>query len=149
VRGRALVEELEALADEDSRAFDALMTAFGLPRGTDEERTVRQEAIEAATRDAVEVPLRTMRAAFASMDVLRAMAEIGNPNAASDAGVGTLCARAAVRGAYLNVQTNVRGMGDLVYAEAAVAEGAEIAARAEVLEAEVLALVREAFAGKR
>ncbi|MCU0522241.1 MAG: glutamate formimidoyltransferase [Anaerolineae bacterium] len=149
VRGRALVEELEALADEDSRAFDALMTAFGLPRGTDEERTVRQEAIEAATRDAVEVPLRTMRAAFASMDVLRAMAEIGNPNAASDAGVGTLCARAAVRGAYLNIQTNVRGMGDLVYAEDAVAEGAEIAARAEVLEAEVLALVREAFAGKR
>ena len=149
VRGRAILEELEGLADADSGAFDALMAAFGLPKETEEERAARQAAIEAATQGAVAVPLRTMRAALASMDVLRAMAETGNPNAASDAGVGALCARAAVRGAYLNVQTNVGGLQDRDFAERALAEGAEIAARAEVLEAEVLARAREVFAGRR
>jgi glutamate formiminotransferase/formiminotetrahydrofolate cyclodeaminase len=123
------------------------MAAFGLPKATDAERAARQEAVEAATRRATEVPLRTMRAALASMDVLRAMAEHGNPNAASDVGVGVLCARTALRGAYFNVQTNVRGLRDRDFVERTLAECVGLATRGEALEAEVLAMVQSVLDG--
>lgn len=141
VRGRETMERLLALVDEDSRAFEALMAAYGMPKQTPEERAARQAAIEQATRGAIDVPLRTMRAALDAMDVVREMAEIGNPNAISDAGVGALCARAAVRGAFLNVQINTGGLKDRTYASQVVAEAAELDARATALEREILDLV--------
>ncbi len=141
VKGREAVERLVPLVDEDARAFDDLMAAYGLPKETSEERAARREAIRTATREAIEVPLRTMRAAVGAMDVIRAMADIGNPNAASDAGVGALCARAATRGAYLNVRTNTATLDDPDFVSQALAEAEELANRAAGLEAEILEIV--------
>ena len=146
VRGRAIQEELLALVDADSRAFDALMAAFRLPKATPEEKAARSAAIQAATRGAIEVPLGTMRAAVRSMEVTKAMAEIGNPNAASDAAVGALCARAAVRGAYFNVRINLEGITDQAFRDEALAEAESLLAQSEVLEREVLERVEGRFA---
>lgn len=144
VRGREMLEELLALVDEDSRAFDALMAAYALPKETADEQDARRAAIRRATRGAIDVPLRTMQAAVRAMDVVKAMAEIGNPNAISDAGVGALCARAATRGAFLNVKINAGGLRDREEAGRLVAEAAELDRRAAELEAEILALVEAA-----
>lgn len=104
--------ELMRLVDEDTASFDRLMAAFGLPKGSDEEKAARTAAIQEATQGAIEVPLRTMEAALRSLEVIRAMAESGNPNSVSDAGVGALCAVAAIRGAHLNVKINCSGLKD-------------------------------------
>ncbi len=145
VRGRAIQEELLALVDADSRAFDELMAAFRWPKVTPEEKAARSVAIQAATRRAIEVPLRTMWAAVRSMEVTKAMAEIGNPNAASDAAVGALCARAAVRGAYFNVRINLEGVADQAFRDEALAEAEFLLAQSEALEREVLERVEGRF----
>ena len=90
------------LVDEDTEAFNRIMSAFGLPKGTDEEKAARSQAIQEATLFATEVPLHTMKASYKVFELCRAMAEEGNPNSVSDAGVGVLAARAAVLGAGLN-----------------------------------------------
>ena len=145
VRGRVIQEELLALIDADSRAFDELMAAFRLPRATPEETAKRSATIQASTRGAIEVPLRTMRAAVRSMEVTKAMAEIGNPNAASDAAVGALCARAAVRGAYFNVRINLEGITDQAFMDEALAEAELLLGQAKALEREVLERVEGRF----
>jgi len=147
VRGRAIQEELLTLVDADSRAFDELMVAFRLPKATPEEKAKRSSAIQAATRRAIEVPLRTMRAAVRSMEVTKAMAEIGNPNAASDAAVGALCARAAVRGAYFSVRINLEGITDQAFSDEASAEAELLLGQAEALEREVLERVEGHLTG--
>ena len=111
-RGKAYHGELLTLIDRDTDAFNDIMAAFGMPKGSDAEKAARDEAIQAATRQAIEIPLRVMEVSVASMDVIEAMAEIGNPASASDAGVGALCARSAVMGAYLNVRINVPSLTD-------------------------------------
>ncbi|MCD6285768.1 MAG: cyclodeaminase/cyclohydrolase family protein, partial [Anaerolineae bacterium] len=145
VRGRVIQEELLALIDADSRAFDELMAAFRLSKATPEETAKRSATIQASTRGAIEVPLRTMRAAVRSMEVTKAMAEIGNPNAASDAAVGALCARAAVRGAYFNVRINLEGITDQGFMDEALAEAELLLGQAQALEREVLERVAGRF----
>lgn len=140
-KGKAAHSALLALVDEDTDAFNALMAAFGLPKGTDEEKAARAAAIQNATRGAIEVPLRVMSTALASMEVIRAMAEIGNPNSVSDAGVGALCARSAVLGAGLNVRINLGGLKDEAFAASARARAAEMEQAAIAAEAEILAIV--------
>lgn len=108
--GQAQIKELLALVDEDTNAFNEIMAAFGLPKGTAEEKAARKAAIEAATINAIKVPYRTMELAHQSFALAKSMAEIGNPNSVSDAGVGALCARAAVKGAYLNVLINSKDL---------------------------------------
>ncbi len=130
-----------ALVDEDTAAFNRIMDAFKLPKGTDEEKAARSAAIQDATRYATEVPLRTMKASFAIFPLLKSMAETGNPNSVSDAGVGALAARSAVLGAYLNVRINAAGLKDRAVADAMLAEAARIAAEAEAAEKETLAVV--------
>lgn len=141
-KGKTCHAELLSLIDRDTDAFNGMMAAFGLPRGTEEELAVREEAIQAATRGAIEVPLRVMEVALDSMDVIEAMAEHGNPASVSDAGVGAFCARSAVMGAYLNVQINV---GDLVDRDAAAGyldRGASIQQEAVQREARILEIVQ-------
>ncbi|MGM9764707.1 MAG: glutamate formimidoyltransferase [Candidatus Cryptobacteroides sp.] len=140
-RGQESLAELLALVDEDTEAFNRIMAAMGLPKGTAEEKAARAEAMEAATLYATEVPLKTMKAAFAVFPLLKAMAETGNPNSVSDAGVGALAARSAVLGAELNVKINAAGLQDRAAAESLVAEAAAIAAKALGAEAEILATV--------
>ena len=142
-RGIAVMNELLALVDEDTAAFNKIMDVFGMPKGTAEEKEARAEAMEAATLYATQVPLRTMKAAYKAFDVVRAMAEEGNPNSVSDAGVGALAARSAVMGACLNVKINAAGLKDRAAAEALVNEANEIQALAQQAEREILAIVEE------
>lgn len=145
-RGQALKDALLRAVDEDTDAFNAIMAAFGLPNGTPEEKSARKAAIQTATKGAIEVPLRVMRLSLQSFELLQQMAEFGNPNSISDAGVGALCARAAVRGAALNVKINASGLEDRAYAETVTAESDAAAARADALETSILGVVQKAMA---
>ena len=142
-RGQALLAELLHLVDEDTEAFNRIMAVFAMPKSTDEEKAARSAALQEATLYATEVPLRTMKAAVRVFPLVRAMAETGNPNSVSDAGVGALAARSAVLGACLNVKINAAGLKDRERAGALVAEAESIAADAVRLETEVLAIVEE------
>ena len=146
-KGMNTMNELLALVDEDTAAFNKIMDVFGMPKGTDEEKEARAIAMEAATLYATQVPLRTMKAAYKAFDVVRAMAEEGNPNSVSDAGVGALAARSAVMGACLNVKINAAGLKDRATAEALVAEANGIQALAQNAEREIIAIVEEKING--
>ncbi len=146
-KGQAVMNELVALVDEDTAAFDRIMAAFGLPKGTDEEKAARAEAIEKATLYATQVPLRTMKASFKAFEVIRAMAQTGNPNSVSDAGVGALAARSAVLGAQLNVKINAASLADKAKAAELTAEAAGIAAKAVTEEKEILDIVNSKIDG--
>ena len=140
-KGQAVLGRLVALVDEDTAAFNRIMAALGMPKGSEEEKQARAEALEAATLYATEVPLKTMKAAAEVFPIVRAMAEEGNPNSVSDAGVGALAARSAVLGAQLNVRINAAGLADREAAERLCAEAAEIAAMAVAEEAAILEIV--------
>ena len=140
-KGKAVMNELLHLVDEDTDAFNCIMAVFAMPKGTDAEKAARAEAMEKATLYATQVPLKTMKASFRAFEVAGAMAEEGNPNSVSDAGVGALAARAAVQGAFLNVKINAAGLKDRATADALVAEAAEIAAAADVEERRILEVV--------
>ena len=139
--GQRLKDALLHKVDEDTAAFNAIMQAMSLPKSSENERLMRKEAMTAATKLAIEVPLSTMRLSLESFGIIQKMADIGNPNSVSDAGVGALCARAAVRGAYLNVKINASGFEDKVYIERVLAEADEMVAQAEKLEMTVMDMV--------
>ncbi len=141
VKGHRIKDDLLSLVDEDTSAFNKVMDAFGLPKTTDDEKAARTAAIQEATKYATEVPFRTMQRTFDAFEIIKAMVENGNPNSVSDAGVGALCARSAIIGAYLNVKTNAAGLKDRGYAENVLAQGAEIERKAIEAEAQILTLV--------
>ena len=140
-KGQALSDELLVLVDEDTRAFNKIMEAFGLPKKTDEDKRLRSEAIQAATLFATQVPLQTMQAAFGAFELCQAMAAQGNPNSVSDAGVGALAARAAVLGAGLNVKINAASLKDRETADKMIAEAEQLIAEAQKKEAEIIGIV--------
>jgi glutamate formiminotransferase/formiminotetrahydrofolate cyclodeaminase len=140
-KAQQLKEALMRLVDEDTHAFNRIIAAVRLPKSTEEEKAARETAMQEATVYATEVPLQTMATALDAFELLRAMAEKGNPNSASDAGVGALCARAAIRGAHLNVRINAKDLKDQQYADTLNQKAADIAAQASKLEQEVLDLV--------
>lgn len=142
-KGQALMAELLHLVDEDTEAFNRIMAVFAMPKTTDEEKAARSAALQVATLYATEVPLRTMKAAERVFEIVKAMAEQGNPNSVSDAGVGALAARSAVLGARLNVRINAAGLKDKAKAAELVGEADEIAARVVAMEQEVLKIVEE------
>jgi len=137
-KGQKLKDELLYLVDEDTRAFNRIMDAFGLPKGTEEEKAARTAAIQEATKYAIEVPFRTMQKAYESFEIIRAMVETGNPNSVTDAGVGALCARSAVIGAYLNVKVNGAGMKDKVFLEEIMKRAEELVSKAKAEEEEII-----------
>ncbi len=140
-KGQSLKDALLRTVDEDTHAFNNIMSAFGLPKATDAEKATRAEAIEAATKNAIEVPFKVMELSLQAMEVIKAMADIGNPNSVSDAGVGALCARSAVMGAFLNVKINTGGLNDKAYGDQKVKEGQSIQEQTQQLEQEILAIV--------
>lgn len=142
-RGQAIKDELLHLIDEDTRAFNRIMDAFALPKGTEEEKEARHQAVQEATRYAIEIPFRVMKKSFESLEIIKAMAETGNPNSVSDAGVGALAARSAVMGAFLNVKINASGLEDKAYMNDILLQGKEIEQKAMEQEAAILALVNE------
>lgn len=142
-KGQKLKDELNKLVDLDTKAFNRIMTAFGLPKGNDEEKQQRDNAIAEATRFAIEIPYKVMQLANESMSLIRAMAETGNPNSVSDAGVAALCARSAVMGAYMNVRINCSGFSEKEFVDKIIAEGKKIEAAAMKAEEEILAIVNQ------
>lgn len=142
-KGRAIMESLLHLVDEDTEAFNRIMAVFAMPKGSPEEKKARSEALEEATLYATQVPLRTMRESYKAFDILEYEAREGNPASVSDAGVGALAARAAVYGALLNVRINAAGLKDRVKADNLVKEALEIAREADRREKEILVIVNE------
>ena len=136
-----LMQELLALVDEDTAAFNRLMGAMRMPKSSPEQIEERDAAIEAATLYAGEVPLRTMKTAVKAFPLLRRMAEEGNPNSVSDAGVGALAARSAVLGAQLNVKINASGLQNRDDASRLLAEAEAVAADAIKAEEDILNIV--------
>jgi glutamate formiminotransferase / formiminotetrahydrofolate cyclodeaminase len=125
-KGQKIKDELLYLVDEDTNAFNKIMEAFSLPKSSDKEVKMRSEAIQNATKYATEVPLKTMILAYSSFPIIKAMAEIGNPNSISDAGVGALCARSAIIGAYMNVRINAAELKDEAFKKEILAKAEKI-----------------------
>lgn len=142
-KGVELEAELLHLVDEDTEAFNRIMAAFGMPKNTDEDKRLRSEAIQKATLFAAQVPLETMKASFKAFEICKAMAETGNPNSVSDAGVGALAARAAVLGAGLNVKINASSLKNKAQAEALINEANNLMADADKAEREVMEIVEK------
>ena len=142
-KGQKIKNELLRLVDADTAAFNKIMTAFSFPKSTDEEKKLRTDAIQSATKFAIEVPFKVMQLSYDSLEVIKAMAEIGNPNSVSDAGVGALCARSAVMGAFMNVRINASGYNDKTFVNDILAKGKEIEQKTIATEAAILKIVDE------
>ncbi len=140
-KGKHYMDSLVKMVDEDTNSFNKIMEAFGLPKKTDEDKAIRAQAIQDATKYAIEVPFKTMELCYESMEVAKAMAEIGNPNSVTDAGVGALAARAGVRGAFYNVKINAQSYDDKAFVEEIIAKGNEICSKAEDMERQILEIV--------
>jgi len=140
-KGKYYHDMLLKMVDEDTNAFNEIMEAFGLPKGSDDAKAIRKQAIQDATKYAIEIPLQTMKLCCDSMEVMLEMAKIGLEASISDAGVGALAARAGVMGAFLNVKINTGGYDDKVFVEKVLKEGAEIEKKAIEIEKQVLELV--------
>ena len=146
-QGQRIKDELLRLVDDDTLAFSRVMSAIGMPKGTEAEKAARASALEAANLGALEVPWHVMRVAHSAFDLLHAMAEQGNPASASDAGVGALCARTAVRGAWLNVRTNAAGIKNKGAIASILEEGARLEQDTGRRETEILAIVERRMTG--
>jgi glutamate formiminotransferase/formiminotetrahydrofolate cyclodeaminase len=141
--GQKLKDVLIGLVDADTYAFNKIMDALRMPKATDDEKAARKSAMHTATIGAIEVPLRVMKISLQSMDMLKEMAENGNPNSVSDAGVGALCARTAVEGAALNVRINCSGFDDKEYVADALAQAKEMLQKAKEAEREIISVVEK------
>ena len=142
-KGQQYKNELMKLVDADTKAFNRIMAAMSLSKSTDEEKQVRKQAIQEATKFAIEIPFKVMQLAYESMAVIKAMAEIGNPNSVSDAGVGALCARNAVMGAFMNVRINAAGYDEKDFVDDIIRKGREVESKTIELEKEILKIVNE------
>jgi glutamate formiminotransferase/formiminotetrahydrofolate cyclodeaminase len=140
-KGQYYKDELLKLVDLDTVAFNKIMESFSLPKATDEEKVARDTAIQDATRYAIEIPFKVMQLAHDSLEVIRAMAETGNPNSVTDAGVAALCARTAVLGAFMNVKINASGYKDKAYTEGVISKGKALEKQAITMEQAVIELV--------
>jgi len=142
-KGEQYKNELLTLVDKDTQAFNGIMDAFSLPKNTVDENTIRQTKIQEATKYAIDVPFKVMNTVFESMELIKSMAENGNPNSVSDAGVAVLCARAAIRGAFLNVRINATGFKKSDFINQVIKKGNEIEHATLILEEEILSIVNE------
>lgn len=137
-KGIMYQNKLLALVDEDTNAFNNIMNAFRLPNNTVSEKAFRVNQIQEATRHAIKTPFQVMEIALDSMQVIKEMALIGNPNSITDAAVGALCARTAIRGAYLNVQINCKDYNDEIFINKIFDDCKTILAKAKINEDEIL-----------
>ncbi len=142
-KGQRIKEDLLFLVDEDTNAFNKIMDAFKLPNKTEEEKLYRRKAIEDASKYAMEVPVKVMEKSYESMEILRSMAENGNPNSVSDAGVGALCALTAAEGAFLNVKINATGITDQEFKSKLLKKGEQLLEQTKNCKSEVLNTVEQ------
>jgi glutamate formiminotransferase/formiminotetrahydrofolate cyclodeaminase len=142
-QGQIIRKQLIDLVDEDTKSFNAIMNAFQLPKGNEDEIKIRKNAIQEATRYAIEIPYRVMQLSLKSMEIIKLMAENGNPNSVTDAGVGALCARTAVTGAFMNVRINAVTCTDKNFVQEIIADGKLIEENAIKLEKEIIDIVEK------
>jgi len=140
-KGQALKDELIHLVDEDTNAFNKIMDAFGLPKKTEQEKAARSNAIQEATKYAIEIPYRTLCKSFEVFEICKAMVETGNPNSVTDAAVGILCARAACYGAFMNMKINASSLKDKAFVDDIIGKGQELVDKADAIEKEYTAKV--------
>jgi len=140
-KGMKYQSELVRLVDEDTDAFNKIMDAFSLPKKTEDEKAIRKQAIQDATKNAIMVPFRVMEVSYKALELIKTMAEVGNPNSVSDAGVGALAIRSCVKGAFLNVKINSGDLDDASFVESVSEKGKEIERKTEQLEQEILKIV--------
>lgn len=140
-KGKGYLEELIALIDKDTDAFNALLQAFSLPGTSEADKVTRSEQIEQAAKNAVMVPFRVMEVAIEAMELIRAMAAKGNPNSVTDAGVGAMALRSCVKGAFLNVKINIPSLNDPEFAGNILKKGNMLQKKAEKTEKEILTIV--------
>jgi glutamate formiminotransferase/formiminotetrahydrofolate cyclodeaminase len=142
-QGQSIKKTLLELVDKDTQAFNQIMDSFALPKSTEEEKQIRTKAINEATRLAIEVPSMVMKAAFEVFNLIRNMAEHGNPNSVSDAGVAAVCAKAAVVGAFMNVRINAAGFSDSSFVNDVISAGKDLEEKAIAAEQEILSIVNK------
>jgi glutamate formiminotransferase / formiminotetrahydrofolate cyclodeaminase len=146
-KGKLIQNDLLKLVDEDTEAFNAILEAFSLPRKTEDEKIVRNDAVQNATKNAMLVPFTVMEKAFGGFEIVRKMAETGNSSSISDAGVGALALRTCIKGAFLNVKINASGLKDKEFAKKIILSGEEIMIKAEKEEAEILTFIDRIIEG--
>lgn len=142
-KGQSLQSKLLSLVDADTAAFNGIMDAYGMPKNTDAQKDARIAAIQAATKHAIDIPMEVAETAFEALVVAKAMAEVGNPNSITDAGVGAMCLRSAVMGAVLNARINAADLVDKDYVKKTLARCEELVLTAKKLEGEILSRVDE------
>jgi glutamate formiminotransferase / formiminotetrahydrofolate cyclodeaminase len=142
-KGQTLKNKLIQLVDEDTAAFNKIMDAFQLPNGTDEEKTIRKQAVQDATKYATEIPFLVMQTIYESLQVIDAMANEGMKSSISDIGVGALCAQAGVGGAFLNVKINAAGLVDKDFAQDILSKGQKIYEDTSIEVKKILDLVNQ------
>jgi glutamate formiminotransferase/formiminotetrahydrofolate cyclodeaminase len=140
-KGKEIQNALLEMVDEDTKAFKKIMEAFSLPKKSEEEKKLRENSVQAATKNAILVPLKVMETAFSGFELINEMVENGNPNSISDAGVGALAVRSCIRGAYLNVKINSSGLKDKVFVKDVITRGESIESKAMEAEEEILKLI--------
>jgi glutamate formiminotransferase / formiminotetrahydrofolate cyclodeaminase len=140
-KGKVIQNSLLQMVDEDTIAFNRIMEAFSLSRKSEEEKKLRETAIQEATKNAILVPLKVMETAFSGFELIREMIEKGNPNSISDAGVGAIAIRSCIRGAFLNVKINSSGLNDKSFVKDVVEKGEDIEARAIETEEAILKFI--------
>lgn len=143
VKGEHCKNELLNLVDADTVAFNGIMNALSLPKSTDEEKSARSKAIQDATFVAIQVPYQVMEIAYQGMEIIRMMAENGNPKSVSDAGVGALCARSAILGAFMNVRINAADYDDKSFVNEIIRKGRELENKAIALESQIVKIVND------
>ena len=140
-KGQQIKDRLLSLVDEDTNAFNSIIEAFKLPKLTEEEKTARKQGIQKATKYAIETPLKVMEQSLSAFAFIKEMAANGNPNSVTDAGVGALCARTAIRGAFLNVKINIGSYTDKTFVNSVLKKGNQIEQEAERFENEIMEIV--------
>jgi glutamate formiminotransferase / formiminotetrahydrofolate cyclodeaminase len=147
-KGKAIQNKLLHLVDEDTAAFKGIIQALALPKKSEEERTLRNSAVQEATKNAILIPFMVMETAFSAFELIREMVEKGNPNSITDAGVGALALRSCIKGAFLNVKINALGLNDKAFVKKIIAQGYEIEIKA-IFEEEAIIKIIEALINKR
>jgi len=137
-KGKAIQNELLHLVDEDTNAFNKIMDAFALPKKSDEEKALRNAAIQEATKNAILIPFKVMQTAYQGFELIEKMAETGNPNSITDAGVGALALLACIKGAFLNVRINASGLKDKEFVNSIISMGEDIQRKASIAEGRIL-----------
>ena len=145
-KGLALQNQLMVLVDADTQAFDAIMAAYGMPKGTDDQKAKRHQAIQVATRHAIDIPMKVAQVAYDGLSLAAAMARDGNPNSVTDAGVGAMCLRTAVLGAVLNARINCGDLEDADYVAQVQSRCLELVKSATEQEGQILATVDRVMA---